>query len=372
MALKYTTVQKFWKFLGINDTVLDYQPGNAPSRETVATTPVTATGDYHADQMGVNEDTLVLYVGSSDTALTLTTDYTFDSDTGKISITSAGAVTVTGEDLTAAYEYSQLGKDLNYNETVRLLEQAENGVDDSCNCVFADQSEINPNYLKVSDELDTGKGAINNLYDVNWGPVIKINTTSSGDYTTGGTSLTLSDASGLPTAATIYIGGNKVSYTSRSSNVLTIPSDTPSISGGATTRGEVVELSTSPSGVDPTFTVITPDSDYNMDYDTGEIQIANEYYFQEDTTMTKPQDGLKGRIRYTYLHAWHQPGQDAVVPEEIEETVYMKAGRKLVGRTILKSLTGQRDNFNPQSFGFSKVDIEDNLKNYRVLKFRNV
>ena len=372
MALKYTTVQKFLKFIGMNESVKDFQPGNTPSNEVVASSPVSA-GTYYVDQLGVNEDTLTLYAGTgTDSPLTLSSDYTFDSDSSAITITSTGATTLSGNDLTAVYEYCTLGKDLSYNETVTLLEQAETSVERRTNCVFADQSSTTPSYKSVVNELHDGKGTLNNLYSTDNAPIIKLSTTVSGAYTTGGTSIVLSDASGFPTSGTIYIGGNKVSYTNISSNTLTIPSTTPSISDGAVVRGEVVEISTSASGVSPSYEVLVPGSDYEIDYDTGRIQLMDEYYFQTDTDFEKPQDGTAARVRLSYQHAWHNVGDDAEIPDDILQAIHMVAGRQMVQRTILKSNAGQRDNFTAQSYGFSKVDVDELLRDYTFYRNSNI
>lgn len=369
MALKYTTVQNFWKFLGINNSVTNFRPGKTPAKETVVAQTV-AEGDYFLNHPGVNEETLVLYAGS--TILTITTHYTFDSDTSKVSVTSVGETALAGEDLTAEYEYCSLETELNYNETERILEQAERQIESQINGVFANQSEDNPSYKKIVDELQPGQGVTNSVYGTSYYPVVKMQTTVNGDYTTGGVTIDLNDASGFPSAGTIYIGGNKVAYTAKSTNTLTIPSTTPSISDGATVRGEVVEISTSPSGVSPSFSVLTPDSDYAIDYDTGEIQLMDEYYFQEDTHLINPQDGTLDRVKLSYMHAWHEPGQDATIPEEVDQIVYMIAGRQLVQRNIMKNLSGRRDNFSPQNLGFSKIDIESSLQRYRMYRVKNI
>jgi hypothetical protein len=370
MALKYTTVQGFWKFMGINNSTADYNPDNVTSgvvsvTETVKTTPVAAT-TYYLKQKGINPDTLIV------TGLTLTTDYTFDSDTSGLTIKSSGVVKLSGVDLIVSYEHCDLGKDLNYNETLKLLEQSEDKLEDGTNCVFANQSDTAPNYEQIVSESMFGQGTNNVNYQTRVYPVVKLQTTTNGAYTTGGTEITLTSATGFPSSGTIYIGGNKVSYSAKASNVLTIPSSTPSIDASSVVRGEVVEVSTSPSGVDPTFVVLTPDSDYAIDYDTGLIQMMDEYYFATDTNLTHPGDGIMDRVRVTYNHAWHELGQPATVPAEIEQIVYMIAGRQVIQRTVLKSLAGQRDNFTAQSFGFSKLDIEEALQEYRCIRNSNV
>lgn len=371
MTLKYTTVQGFWKFLLLNESITDFQPGQTPERETVASNTVAA-GDYYLNNMGVNEDTLVLYKGGTSTALTPTTHYTFDSDTSKVTITSAGATLLDTSDLTAEYEYNSNGKYLNYNQTTSLLAESEADVEDRCNTVFADQTSSTPGYLQVNNEPLMGQGCSNNLYSLSRGSIVKLQTTVDGDYTTGASTIDITDATGFPESGTIYIGGNKVTYTSKASNTLTIPSSTQSISDGAVVRGEVVEVTTSPTGVTPTFTVLTPDTDYIIDYNRGDIQLVDSYYSQEDTYLSTAQDGILDRVRVTYMQAWHKENKDAEIPSEIAKIVYMIAGRQLIQRTVLKSHAGQRDNFNPTSFGFSKIDIDELIKQYKVYKFSNV
>ena len=381
MVLRYSTVQEFWKFMGINNSILDYQPGNVTDgaitnlKEMVKSSPVSA-GTYYLKQKGINEDTLVLYAG--DTALTITTDYTFDSDTGAVTITSTGATALIGEGLEAVYEYCNFGKDLTYNETERLLQQAENRLHREVGNVFADQSSSTPAYTKIVGEGKKGGGTRYVHYNTNYYPLIKLQTTVNGNYTTGGTEITLTNASGFPTSGTIYIGGNKVAYTSRSSNVLTIPSTTPSIDDGSVVRGEVVEVSTVGSGSAKSFIVLTPDTDYSIDYETGEVQLEDTYYHTADNTVintdgyNSPKYGGEDRVRLTYMTAWREPGQDAEVPEQITELVYSMAGVQLLNRTLLKANTGQRDNFSPGMNQQLKDYVENELYQYRLVNSRRV
>jgi len=370
MAVKYTDVQGLWNFLGVSETVLEYQAGDTPSRETVQATPVTAT-TYYLDQRFFNPDTLVLYVGASNTALTLTTDYTVDSDKGSITITSAGATALTGEDLTAVYEYTTL-LGLTYNESLSFLERAEDFVEEDAETVFANQSATAPIYQAQNDELAVGQGLSSGLYNTQLFPIIKLQTTVDGAFTLGGTTLTLADASGFPETGTIFVGGNKVTYTAKATNDLTVPNTTPSIDDGATVRGEVVEVSTSPSGLSPAFIVLTPETDYQIDYDTGDIELMDRYYYANIDGLGRPQDGVSGRVRLNYLQAWHNIGQDATIPVGLVELCYMVASRTLLQSTVFRSQINQRDNFNPQQLGFSLKDIERRTAHYRSSRSRNV
>lgn len=365
MALTYTTVKEFWEFLGFYQRTSDFQAGNTPSRETVASTPVTA-GDYYLDQLGVDEDNLTLYVGSSNTALTPTTDYTFNSDTSTITITSAGAAELSGEDLTAVYGFCSEGETLNYNKTKALLERTENAMEEDLDVVFTTLSAAG--YEEQLNELQRSRGGKGAYYFTYKRPIVKVHTAVNGAYTTGGATITVDDGTGLPTGgATIYIGGNKVTYTSRTGNDLTVPTATPSIADDAEVRMEVIEVSTDSSGSDPTYTVLTPNQDYSIDYNTGKIQLMDQYYYLNDANGD-PEYGVEDRLRFTYYHAWHDINQDPVIPDEIEELIYMMAGRKLLQRTVFKSHIGGRDNFDPQQLGFSKKDIEEIKQKYRQLR----
>lgn len=375
MALKYTTVQRFWQYLGINLSTQDYVPENVSDgavttiRETVKASPVTAT-TYYLTKKAVNPDTLVAYVGSTSTQLTLTTDYTFDSDTSAITITSAGETALTGEALTVVYEYCEV-ETLSYNVTDRLLMKAEADVERRTRRVFADQTATNPGYNQINNEFLMGQGNTYVRYNARNYPLVKLQTTVDGAYTTGGASITLADATGFPNNGTIYIGGNKVTYTAKSTNTLTIPTSTPSIDDGAVVRGEVIEISNSGSGTTPSYIVLTPETDYAIDYDTGEIQLQQSYYFDDSVlnidNLNQPARGVFNRVRLNYMTAWHENGEDCIIPEDIVEVVHMIAARSLAQRTVSRALVNQRDNFNPQSFGFSKVDIDDIIRDYKML-----
>jgi hypothetical protein len=253
MTLKYTSVAGFWKFLGLYKHSMDFNPTETPVIETVASTTVAA-GDYYLDQMGVDTDSLVLKRSIDSRTLT-STAYTFDADRSKITISAAGATDLSTSSLWAEYGYNALGRDLNYTETENMLTRAEEDVDVETNTVFADQTAINPGYNKITNEFDAGKGVAISMYYTRMYPVVKLQTTVNGKYTTGATAITFADATGFPTTGTIYIDGNKVTYTNKSSNTLTIPSTTPTIADASVVRGEVLEVSLDPAGVTPSFTV---------------------------------------------------------------------------------------------------------------------
>ena len=371
--LKYSSVKDFWEFLDFNKSTKDFQPENVQDGvveiyEVIKTSPVTNSSLY-LKQRGVNPDTLILYAGDT---IIPSNEYTFDVDTSNISLSGTALARLATNDLRGVYDYCEYGSDLSYAQTMRLLKQAENKIEKETNCFFADQSSTNPNYKNINGEEMVGLGYENNLYQSFWRPLIKLNTTIMTAYVSGGTTLNLVDTAGFPTQGTIYVGGNKVVYTDKSNNNLTVPSTTPSIPLGAIVRGEVIEVSNSPSGLSPNFQVLEPDVDYNVDYDTGEIQLFNSYYYQSDNALRYPQDGIKGRMLLNYFSAWHDVGQNASVPDEIVELVYLLASKKLQERTFFKSLIGQRDNFEPRTLSFSHEDMKETLNRYTVITISNV
>lgn len=362
MTLRYTTVRDFWKKYGLNESVMDFQPGQEPSRESVASSPVSA-GTYYLNHMGVNEDTLKLYAGS--TELTLTTHYTFDSDTSKVTITSAGETALSGEDLTAEYEYCQLGKDLNYNESVAILQSAESEFERETEQRFTNNTDLdyrqitNENVVFVNDKLRLKK-VINTKYN----PIVEIETTVDGDYTTGGTEITLTDASLLPLSGTILIGDKKVSYDPKAGNVLTIPSNTPSISNGSAVSTTIVEVSLQSEGNVPVWQVLTKGEDFEVDAFNGYIKLLDSAFFNEVSysNINIYPDNIRTRV--SYLNAWHDEGESPCIPEDVVECIYQMSARNLRRNTVFKSHIGQRDNFTPTTSTESKEYIEKTIVEY--------
>lgn len=370
MALRYTTVKEFWDYLGLTESILDYQPSNVTDgaitnlKETVKSSPVSA-GAYYLKQKAVNPDTLVLYAGS--TALTETTDYTFDSDTSAVTITSAGATALSGEDLEAVYEYCSLGNSLNYNKTVDVLEASESELEQDTQQRFSNTTS--PTYRQVTNEektFPTQTYRINMAINTKYNPLVKIQTTVDGDYTSGNTEITLTDASTLPDSGTLYIGGYKVTYSGKSSNVLTIPPNTPSISDGATVDSLVVEISLASEGSSDDWDVLTPDEDYNAYYDYGYIKLLSTAYFNQVSVSNVNNYPNNIKLRVSYMNAWHEDEQDPIIPSEVVECVYQIAARNVRRRTVFKSHVGQRDNFTPTTSTESKEFIDRVKQNYCV------
>lgn len=369
MVLKYTTVNAFWKFLGVAKNVMFAQPGTTPSKDTIATYPVSA-GTYYLTNPGVDTDSLRLYVGSTGTSyLTPNTDYTFDSDTNEVVLNSTGAAKMgTTNSLVAGYWYTTLSDVMNYNATTTLLEQAEEDFEHATNVVFADQGSTNPAYTQISDERTTSLGWNNNIYYTQYFPIVKLSTTVSSAYTKGGTTLEVASSYGFPASGTIYVDGNEVSYTSYSGNILTVPSITPTIASGGKVRGEVVKVDLGAPGSEPAFQVLQPDVDYAIDHDTGAIQVLGDLYLNLQYAASRATPGYLDRLRFTYLHAWHEVGRDCTIPPDVVQCVHFKAAQDLQARTILKAGVGDLDNFNPNTLRAMDDFIQKKIEGNRCVR----
>jgi len=365
MTLKYSSVKGFWSFLGLNLNVMSYQPGQAPARDKIATEP--AAGKYYLKQLGVNPETLTLYIGDTDTELIITTDYTFNSDTSCVTLTSAGAAKLTSDDLKAEYEYCELGKTFNFTQTESLLKRAEGWLETQTNTVFANQTDANPRYLQIVNEKLSGQGYVDNVYSVSHYPLVKLETTVAVSFSTNNDSLVLQDATGFPASGTILVGTHKLTYTAKAGNALTVPLTTPDIPEGSIVRGEVIEVSSDGAGFSPNFIILRPDIDYVVDHDTGDISILSSdltSFFRIESS--RPIEGVDNRVRTTYFTAWHEPSKLATIPEDLEEIVYLKAGLLLLNRTMLKANVNLRENFNASNFNITEQELERMLEPYKI------
>lgn len=340
---------------------------NVNARELVGTGD-NSNATFWLDNIGVIESTYTLSYGATEaslTTLTETTHYTIDLDTSKITLTAAGITAVGTNNIYGEYSYNTLN--FRNSELLAALNPAENKLLRSTDQTFVDSSVSNPGYRQVNDELLKGHfNPLDKVYDFYYSPLVKIQTTVNGAFTLGETTLTLTDASLLPNAATIYVGGNKVAYTAKSGNDLTVPNTTPSIADGATVRGEVIELSIQPEGTDPSYTVLDPDTEYEVDYDNGRFKILSNAYFGEIAVGDRihPSNHL---VRVNYMQAWHEPGRDPEIPDEIQWVVNSMAARKLMGSAISRAHSAGLNDFNPRLIEVDKEAIQEVIDEYSVL-----
>lgn len=363
---KYTSIASLAKHLGIYTTVPDK---DSTSLEVVGTGNGSAV-TYWLDQIGVLDGTYTLYYGATEAAalsqpLTYTTHYTIDLDTSKITLTGAGATLVSTNNIYAEYAYNREG--ILSAELLKAINAAETRIELYTEQRFADGTAADPLYRKITDEVIKGHySPEDKVYDFFWSPSVEIQTTVDGDYTTGGVTLTVADGTGLPNTGTIYIGGNKVAYTARSTNDLTVPATTPSIADEAIVSSIVVEVSREPEGSDPSYEVLTYDQDYQLDFLHGRVLLLRNAYWGEINAEDRlyPSNYL---IRVSYMSAWYEKGSQPTIPDEIQEVANLIAGKNMIFRTVQKSYTSGMNDFNPTTINSADDYIEEILEYYKPL-----
>jgi len=369
MALKYTTVVGFVKHAKLQRKIPDVASGTVTPEKVAPGNSSDLV--YLLQRTSVINSTLVLTT-TAGTTLVETTDYA--QEDGIITLTTAGKVALGNDTLLAKYTYISEDTNLLESEMEDMLEDAESGFEEEVETVFADQTSSTPDYNQVTDELQDGQGFIDKQYRSNFFPLVKLQTTVASNFTLGDTTLTLTDASGFPETGTIYVGGNKVTYSARSTNDLTVPNTTPTVAADAVVRGEVIEVSLDPEGVTVSFQVLTPDVDYAVDYDTGRITLLDDFYGSVPSTfgLTKPENGVADRVRFTYMNAWHKLGKDCTVPNEIRKIVYMMTMAELADTAILSSNATFADNFSPTAINSINARIKAKINKYKSFNVSSV
>jgi hypothetical protein len=361
----YSSPFSLTRYLGLLGAVPNK---DSTSKELLGTGDASASV-YWMSKCGILDGYLTLYYGATEPTATSTltedTDYTVDYDTSRVTLTASGITALSTDNLYADYKYNTA--EILNSEMDEKLVAAENRIKRDTSVVFADSTASDPAYRKLVDEKKKGHfNPYEKVFDHSYAPLVKLQTTVNGAYTTGGSSITLTSASGFPNTGTIYIGGNKVAYTGKSSNVLTIPSSTPSIDDAAAVRGEVIEVSFEPEGTTPSYTVLDPDTEYEIDYENGRIKLlANAYHgeVQADQRIY-PSNYL---IRTSYMHAWHEIGEDPEIPDEIEYVTNAMAARKLAGRVVNQATMLGLNEFNPSLVEVNKEEIREILEEYSQL-----
>lgn len=361
----FVTVIDFVKHMHMLGTVPDR---NITTKETIGTgNGVNAT--FWLDRIGVIENTLVLYYGSAETTttvLTETTHYTFDYDSSKITLTAAGITLLSTNNMYGVYSFHR--KELSNNQLLDALNAAEQKVLRVTEQTFANYTDANPGYKKILNEQKyLGKSPQLKTFEMFYQPVVKLQTTVKTAFTLGDTNLELTSASGFPNTGTIYIDGNKVAYTSKSSNTIIVPSTTPSIAIDKKVRGEVIEVSKEVEGVDPSFTILNPDTDYIIDYLQGKVLLFDNAFWGELNSTTTLRFEANYIIRASYMTAWYKEGSNPIIPRDVAEVVYKIAARKLEEDALTNAHIEGKDGISANDLGAADDEIAAILGDYKVL-----
>jgi len=327
------------RFLNIEGTIPDRKAtGSARAKETVGTGDASATL-FYLDKAYVLNDSYTLYHGDSEanaTALTDSTHYSLDRDNGTVTLTSAGVTLIDVGNIYADYSYNTL--ELTGTIFQDALDRAENEINDRTDCHWADGTSATPDYQQVTNEKHTGKGRFDRAYFLDNFPLPDVKSTVNTAAAIGATALLVSpNTNGFLSSGYILAGENKVKYDAKASDAFLDCSDiTTAVSVGATVVPTIIEISTTDSGTNPSWTIVPLDSDFDIDFETGRVHLFKTDYDLTYYALQYPPRLIPNRFRATYI--WG----DDTIPGRVKRLCLMLATKDLIHSGMRKTaISGQ-------------------------------
>lgn len=334
--------------------------GSSRLKENVGTGDGTTTR-FYLDNSCVIDSSYNLYYGASATAaltaLTESTHYTIDKDLGAIDLTGSGTAAVSTADIFAAYAYnSEL---ITNTQLQNALNRAQAEIDDKINSHFADGSTATPDYIQVTNEKHDGKGQTDRDYYLEKYPIPNVSSTTSAYTASGASTVEITSTSGFLSSGIVGIGSDKITYTSKGSTAIYGCSG---ISSAHATSEYVYpfvcEISTTSSGTEPTWTVLSKDSDFDLDLESGRVHIYTTDYDLTYYALQYPPRLTPNRFRMSYIY-----GRDEIY-DDIKRLCLMIAAKELQHQIVRKShIIGQND-FQPQVIDVDEEWIKDTIGRY--------
>lgn len=365
--LKYATPLQLASILGIKKDIPSWAVAATPTNEAVGTGD-NSNDTFYLDHQHIISDSYTLYANS--VAMTETTHYTLDKDTGKITLTAAGVTLLSTNALTAEYSYYGLAIDDSY--VVQVLLRAETEVDRALNTTFTDGSVQNPSYPSETEFKDS-QGLWNRDVFAKHRPIIDVSSTLNENISASDTSLTVASGHGanFPASGTIIIGTEIITYGSVSGDVLQSltrgvnDSTAAAHTAGAEIHTTVMELSAEEEGTAPTYTPLAWNSEMILaDADLGKLYIYLDTSRQTGTITASRlniRSDIPRRIRLNYFYGHN------TVPVDITRLTLLFAKKMLMADTVGSSIVQGRDEFRPEMMNADEIEIQRIVESRRIL-----
>lgn len=368
----YATVQQIAEVVGIKVDIPSWQPGTTPSNEAVGTGDDSET-IFYLDQRNILDNTYTLFYGADATAtdeLIDVTDYAIESDTGKITLTSAGVTKLSTSKIFAKYSYSK--NDMSNSYLTEVLNRAEIKVDNETNTTFTDGTATNPSY-PVETEIQSSPGYFREQIIIDEKPLIDVVTTLDGDLAIDAETIPLATDTGstYPSTGSIIIDSEVITYTGVSTDSLTgctrgaMSTDAAIHLDLAPIHSTILFLSNTQEGTARVYTAQAWSTAMHAT-DTGLFYTYNQSVFNESqfpNRMTK-QD-VSDRVKLIYYHGYD------TIPEDITRLTLIFAKEMLLKDTIGSSLIAGRDSFQPGVMNTDSGESESIINSYIVLAMGN-
>lgn len=367
--MAYATNLELNEFMGLDGTV--------PDRTTVGgdrSLEVVGTGDnsrtrYYTDRAAIITGTYTFYYGATESTalsqpLTETAHFTLDKDDGILDLTGTGVTLVGTASIYSSYKYNLVSIPDSHITTV--LSQAEEQIDSMTNNHFVDGSIATPDYTQVTNEKHTGQGRFQRDYFLEHFPLPDVSTTTTEAIGTGSASIAVQSTNGFPSSGYLGVGSNKITYTGKTGSAFTGASNiTSQIDSGETLTPYVFEYSTTDSGTEPSWTVLTKDSDYDIDLDTGKLHIYRDDVELSYLNSQNPPQLVPNRFRATYIY-----GQSPI-PSDLKKATMMLASKDLLHMAVRKAHTTGLNNFEPGMINVDNDDIKAITDRYKSVQIKN-
>lgn len=361
-SLKYATPLMLSEVVGIRKDIPSWDVSGSPTNEAVGTGDDSVTIFYLA-QKSVISDSYTLYANGS--AMTETTHYVLDTDTGTIVLTGAGVTLLSTDKLTAKYSYYDNAMKDSYIQAV--LSRAEKEVDKAVNSTYTDGTQDNPAY-PIRTEIKSSEGIFNDRIILDFKPLKDIESALDGAISDSDTTISLTSAQGgeqFPTAGYIIIGSEVITYTGVSTDDLTgctrgvLGTTAAAHINGDAVHSTIVFISDTTEGSAVSWT-IQPWQTSIFATEEGLI-----YKFQGTSPGALTKAGVAERIKIIYLH-----GHD-VVPGDITRLTLLFAKQSLMQDNVGKAIIAGRNEFKPDMLNTDNIEIERIVNSHIILPMGN-
>ena len=362
MTLKYATTSQLAEILGIRNQIPSWEIGSDTNPNEAVGTGDNTQVLFYLDQKNIIAGSYTLYANA--VAMTETTDYSLDLETGEITLTETGKTLLAENALTAKYEYISLGMSDAY--LTEVLERAEKEVENECNAIFIDTSVDNPLYL-LETEIQASEGFFQDRIIVNKKPLIDILTTLDGALDDSQDTVDLAAGTGAnyPSSGSIIIGSEVMTYTGITTDQLTgvtrgaMDSVAATHDDGDDVHSTILLISNTGQGSPVVWTV----QPWNTSMFANGFGLLYSYKDADPAFLSV--SGVANRIKILYFYGYNS------IPQDIERLTLIFAKRQLSQDNISKAMIQGRNEFRPEMFNADMNEINRIVNAYRVLPMGN-
>jgi hypothetical protein len=337
----YATSLQVFDFLDLTKQVPDHVGGTHTNEEVVAA-GAASTSTVYTVNARVISGTYIFTHGATEagtqTTLTETTHYTFDKDTGAFTLTSTGVTEVGSDGVFGAYKYNTKVSDSKMQD---LLNRQQSLIDNLTEAHWCDGTVATPDYLQVSEEKYNGQGQFNLAYYLNKYPIANVSTSLDGDVVADDSTITVVSTDGFPSSGSFSVGSDRIDYTGKTSTTFTGCTSVEAHDSGDVVNGWVVEISSTAEGSTPVWTVISKDTDYDLQFATGRITLLRDDLLIDTQNVLGevPQWLVPNRFRFT-----GQVGFDSI-PSDLTQLLITMVSLSLYSSQVLNAVSRGTNGF---------------------------